>query len=139
MALVEISVHLKKFLVGLFLTCSYWSFCQENTISPELLKPNPEKEKQFLPYLAVRHGGLETIETWKNNNTYQYYKELWYYCESFYIKRNHFDKGAVLDESIIDISRFEYLRKDNEEAIVTLNGYKDVIVLLPSAKLIYKP
>ncbi len=102
-------------------------------------KPNPEKEKQFLPYLAVRHGGLSSIEEWKKNNTVLYFKELWYYSESFYIKRNHYDNGVILDESIIDISRFEYARKENEEAIVTLGGFRDVIVLLPKTKLLYKP
>lgn len=118
------------------MACSLLGFSQVNT---DPLKPSPEKEQKFLPYLAVRHGGMPAIDTWKNNNTIQYYKELWYYCESFYIKRDHLDAGITLDESIIDISRFEASRKENEEAIVILPGFKDVLVLLPATKLIYKP
>ncbi len=68
-----------------------------------------------------------------------YAKEMWYYTESFYVKRNYNNEGITLDESIIDISRFESQRKENEEAIVTLPGFKDVIVLIPNNKLIYKP
>ena len=76
---------------------------------------------------------------WKNNNTYQYYKELWYYCESFYVKRNHLPQGVELNESMIDITRFESSRKEFEEVIIILPGFKDALVLLPAYKLIYKP
>ena len=47
--------------------------------------------------------------------------------------------GVVSHEEAIDISRFESNRKQNEEAIVIIPGFKDVIVLLPTTKLIYKP
>lgn len=116
-----------------------WVLSGFSQVNTDPLTPNPEKEKKFLPYLAVKHGGMPTIETWKNNNTVLYYKELWYYCESFYVKRNYLSTGVTLDESIIDISRFEAERKQNEEAIVVLPGFKDVLVLLPSNQLIYKP
>ena len=68
-----------------------------------------------------------------------YAQEMWYFSESFYVKRDHLSSGIVLNEEIIDISRFESHRKDNEEAIVELLGFKDVLVLLPKSKLIYKP
>jgi len=103
------------------------------------LKPDPEKEKKFSPYVAWRHGWKDGFEEWKKNNTLQYYKELWYYSQSFYVKRNYLAQGAALDESAIDISRFESSRKDGEESIVTLPGMKDALVLLPANKLIYKP
>jgi hypothetical protein len=117
---------------------SFCSFSQEQTVFPNI-HPSPEKEVKFTPYLAARHGGPVALEEWKKSNTVLYYKELWYFCESFYIKRDHLREGIVLDESIIDITRFESNRKNNEEAVVVLPGFKDALVLLPSDKLIYKP
>jgi hypothetical protein len=64
---------------------------------------------------------------------------MWYFSESFYIKRNYSNDGVAMNEEAIDISRFESNRKQNEEAIVIIPGFKDVIVLLPTTKLIYKP
>ena len=112
---------------------------QTASLQTDVLKPNPGKEVQFLPYLAVRHGGMSEIETWKKQNTIKYYQELWYYTESFYIKRNHLSDGYTLDESILDISRFESQRKLDEEVTVILPGFKDVLILIPGNKLIYKP
>jgi len=111
----------------------------QTTANLEMLKPNSQKEIMFRPYLAVLHGGLDGLDTWKKDHTIQYYKELWYYCESFYVKRNYMLEGITLNEEIIDISRFESSRKDYDEAVVILPGFKDVLVLLPTYKLIYKP
>ena len=47
--------------------------------------------------------------------------------------------ATELDESIFDVSRFESYRKEDVESIITFPGFKDVIVLLPNNKLIYKP
>lgn len=137
MPLVNSKINLKL----LFLTLCLFStllVCGQ-TIDPNALKPDPEKEAKFLPYLAVRHGGFPAVYEWKKSNTVQYYKELWYYCQSFYVKRDYLKEGVSLDESGIDISRFEQHRLQNEEAIVELGGYKDVVVLLPISKLVYKP
>jgi len=103
------------------------------------LEINPVKEKMYTPYMLWRHQGVEGLEEFKKNQPHDYLKELWYYSESFYIKRNHLNTGEVLDPSIIDVSRFEHLRKQDQESIVELPGFKDVIVLLPINKLIYKP
>jgi hypothetical protein len=111
---------------------------KSQTENPLLFKPNPEKEKMYLPYLAVRHGGDMPLKEWKKSNSVLYFKELWYYCESFYIKRNYFTTGVSLDESIIDISRFENYRKQNDEVVVPLEGFKDAVILLPTSKLLYK-
>lgn len=127
----------KLFLAYFLVLTSF--FCGAQTISPNQLKPNPEKEKMYLPYLAARHGGPEMLAEWKKSNTLLYYKELWYFTESFYVKRNHMAEGATLNESIIDISRFESHRKNGESVIVELPGFKDVLVLTPTEKLIYKP
>jgi hypothetical protein len=105
----------------------------------EEIKLNAEKVKQFTPYLQVRHGGVEGFEKWKSVNKLQYTKEMWYFSESFYVKRNYSPGGERLDESMIDISRFEQHRKENEEAIVPMPGFKDALVLIPASKLIYKP
>jgi len=127
-----------KLLVITFLACISSAIYSQvgNTLD---YTPDPVKESMFLPYLAVRHGGMPAVEEWKKNNTVQYYKELWYYTESFYVKRNHFPQGETLNESIIDISRFENSRKNDEEAIVIFPGFRDVIVLLPLNKLLYYP
>ncbi len=139
MEMIEKKVSVKLILIVGFMIITSLSYSQINSIHPELIKPDPAKEQKFLPYLAVRHGGLPNIETWKNNNTVQYYKELWYYSESFYIKRNHLEQGVTMDESMIDITRFENSRKENEEVVIVMPGFKDAIILLPTNKLIYKP
>jgi hypothetical protein len=107
--------------------------------STDALKPDPLKEQMYLPYLAARHGGFEGLSKWKESNTILYYMELWYFCESFSIKRNHFSEGQGLNEAIIDITRFESHRKAAEPAIVQLPGFKDALVLLPESELIHKP
>ena len=127
----------KIFLLVLATGASHTCFAQVNT--PGELKPNPAKEQMFLPYLGVRHGGPQGLAAWKKDNVLQYYKELWYYTESFYVKRNHLPDGVVLNEEIIDISRFESSRHAHDEAIVILPGFKDALVLLPTDKLVYKP
>ncbi len=103
------------------------------------LEADPLKEKKFCPYMIYNHGGKEGLEELKKYAPYEYLKELWYYSESFYVKRNYFEKGLTLDESTIDVGRFEKLRKENEEAIITIIDYKDAIVLLPLNKLLFKP
>ncbi len=105
------------------------------------IKLDPEKVKKFEIYLEIHHTDpqKENFKTWKETNKYQYTKEMWYFSESFYVKRNALSEGIVLDESIIDITRFENNRKENEEAIVEIPGTKDVIVLLPNSQLFYKP
>ena len=102
------------------------------------VKLDPIKEKKYEPYVAVRHGGMgQDFINWKTNNKYQYIKEMWYFSESFYIKRNVNVDGITLNEASIDISRFDDNRKKSEETIVPMVGYKDVIVLLPLDKLFY--
>jgi hypothetical protein len=127
----------KIILSGFFIF--FYIFSEAQITSPNDLKPNAEKEKKFLPYVAILHGGIEKLEAWKQENTYQYFKELWYYTESFYISRNYLKEGLVLNEEIIDISRFEFNRKQSEESIVIIPGFKDVLILYPSNKLFYKP
>lgn len=102
------------------------------------IKLNSDKVNKFQPYVEVRHGGKAAFNVWKENNKVQYVKEMWYFTESFYVKRNAFTEGVTLDESIIDIARFEDQRKANEEVSIHLPGFKDAIILLPSSKLIYK-
>lgn len=129
---------MRFYLIISFLFVYCIGIAQTNAMQLDVYKPNAEKEAKYLPYLAVRHGGFASIETWKKNNTVQYYKELWYFCESFYIKRNYLSEGVLLDESAIDITRFESQRKENEEVFIVMPGSKDAIVLLPNNKLIYK-
>lgn len=102
------------------------------------LELDPKLEKMYAPYLTYRHQGQEGLEEFKRNHPHEYLKELWYYSSSFSVKRNHFSSGDPLDESTIDISRFEQYRKDSDTAMVVLDGYKDVLLLLPSNKLIFK-
>jgi hypothetical protein len=103
------------------------------------IKLDPDKVQKFTPYMEWKHGGKTGFPVWKENNKLQYAQEMWYYTESFYVKRNHLAEGVTLNEEIIDISRFEDQRKVNDESIVILPGFKDAIVLIPSSQLIYKP
>ncbi len=102
-------------------------------------KPDMAKVKMYLPYLAVRHGGPDALEAWKKENKLQYHRELWYYTESFDVVRDHFSEGVPLNEEIIDISRFEQHRKQNEEAIVPMPGFRDALRLKAGKDLLYKP
>jgi len=105
----------------------YW-----NTVSPS-------KEEKFSKFIESNHGMNQNFTTWKKENKFQYIKEMWYYAESFYINRGVNKNGVSMDESQIDISRFESYRKENDEVTISIDGFKDVIVLLPNNKLIYKP
>ena len=90
--------------------------------------------------MEYKHSfGNQNFEQWKSTNKLLYAQEMWYYSESFYIKRNISNNGVSMDESQIDISRFESNRKQNEEFVLIIPGFKDAIVLLPANKLIYKP
>ena len=129
---------MRSFLKLLLIVVSI-GFCKSTFSQVNSLELNPDKEKKFSPYMLWRHGGAQGLADFKQNNSYQYLKELWYYSESFYVKRDYLTTGAVLNEAIIDISRFESSRKENEDAIVVLPGFKDALVLLPTNKLIYKP
>ena len=126
-----------NFTIVFFIICLFFSgflSAQENS-----LEQGVEIEKKFEPYQVTVHHTLAAFKEFKTTNRPQYLKELWYFSKSFYVKRNYFAKGAELDEAMIDIRRFENYRKENQEAVVTLPGLKDVIVLLPLNKLIYKP
>ena len=103
------------------------------------IKLNPKKIQQFTPYLEWKHGGKTGFQSWKENNKILYAQEMWYYSESFYIKRDHVAEGVEMNEALIDISRYENFRKETEESLITIPGFKDAIVLLPNNKLIYKP
>jgi hypothetical protein len=127
--------NLKSYLFGIFTFMSLVSFSQDWS----KIKLDPDKEKKFEPYIEFRHGGGADYQTWKTNNKFQYVKEMWYFSESFYVKRNVNTSGEILNEGIIDISRFESNRNPTEEVVINMPGFKDVIVLLPTNKLIYKP
>ena len=122
-------------ILALFLTTHSGS-CQ---ISADQFKPDPAKEKMYLPYLAAWYGDPNMLQEWKKSNILRYYQELWYFCQSFYIKRNHLSEGVSINEAQIDISRFESQRKKDAEVILELPGYRDALVLLPGKDLLYKP
>lgn len=98
-----------------------------------------EKEKMYSPYMYWHHGGKEGLEDFKKNHPKEYQQELWYFCESWYIRKNYLKEGVALDAYVVDIERFEQNRKEHEEAILVLPGCRDAIVFLPADKLIYKP
>jgi len=124
----------KSILIFLFLLLSFFSKSQVNSLEISL-----EKEKMYSVYMLWRHSGKEGLADFKRDHPHDYLKELWYYSESFYVKRNHFPEGYQLNESIIAIDRFESQRLTNDEAIVVFSGSRDVVVMLPVNKLIYKP
>ncbi len=126
---------IKLFLLSFLLGLTFSSFSQKTAE----IKLNPEKVEKFWIYVANMHGGPDVFDKWKETNKMLYAQEMWYYSESFYVKRNYSPEGVPLNESIICIHRFEDQRKENEEVIITLPGFKDAIVLLPAKTLIYKP
>jgi hypothetical protein len=99
----------------------------------------PEKERLYSVFMLGRHGGIEGLAEFKKTHPHEYLTELWYQAESFYIKRNVRKDGQRMDESGIDIVRFEKFRKENEEYIVPMEGFKDELILLPESKLLFKP
>lgn len=127
--------NFKILILAFLLGMSYMSFSQQVTE----IKLNPERVKMFTPYVEWKHGGAAGFPAWKNNNKMLYAQEMWYYSESFYVKKNVSNEGQVLDESFIDVSRFEAQRKQNEEVTINLPGFKDAVVLIPGNQLIYKP
>jgi len=110
-----------------------------NSVNWEKLKIDPIKEKMFLPYVEYNHSFEQEFQTWKKENKFQYIKEIWYYSESFYVIHHVNDEGVTIDESTIDITRFDYVRDKTKEVNVSLigAGFNDTIVLLPANKLIY--
>ena len=110
-----------------FALISYW-----NTVTPT-------KESKFSPYIEAKYDFQQNFTTWKIENRFLYIKEMWYHAESFYVIRNHSKEGVRIDESMIDVSRFESYRKENEQVTIALPGFKDAIVLLAGSELIYKP
>jgi len=127
--------NLKLILLSILFTVSFSSFSQQT----QEIKLNPDKVKKLTPIMEFKHGGPEAFAAWKSTNKMLYAQEMWYYTESFYIKRN-VNSGNLpsLDETGFDVTRFENQRKASEESTVVIPGFKDVIVLLPETKLIYK-
>lgn len=103
------------------------------------LQISKEKEAMYTPFMYWRHGGKESLEQFKKEQPHAYLKELWYYCESWFVAKDYSATGVALDLHVVDISRFEQYRKDSEPFYLVLPGYKDAIVLLPANQLIYKP
>jgi hypothetical protein len=102
-----------------------------------LFVKNDKRSQKFENYVWAKHGSAFDFNYFKENNKIEYLKELWYYSQSFYVKRNHFQSGETMDETMIDISRFDSTRKEDSEEIITISGFKDVIVLLPKNKLLF--
>lgn len=100
---------------------------------------SPEKEKMYTPFMYWRFGGPEGLQQFKTEHPHDYLKELWYYCESWYVVKDYAATGVPLDLYVVDISRFEHYRKETEVFYLVLPGYKDAIALLPTKQLIYKP
>ena len=98
---------------------------------------NDKSAQKFEPYVRAKHGAGFDFESFKKNQKMEFYKELWYYSKSFYIKNNYLSSGHSMDESMIDISRFDSARKFDEETIIKIDGFKDVIVLSPTKKLLF--
>ena len=110
----------------------------ENSKLKDVIILDPVKVSKFEKYPEFKHNLIAGgFLSWKNDHPVEYKKEMWYYTESFYIKRDSLTEGITLNESSIDISRFENQRKATEKAYVFLGGFKDVLVLLPANELIY--
>ena len=135
---------MKKLLLLITLSLLTISSIKSQTIDLGKLRVDPIKEKMYSPYVEYRHGFdadviTRSFQKWKEDNKYQYLKELWYYSESFYVIHHVNDEGITIDESTIDISRFDSVRDLTNEVSIPLNGagFNDTIVLLPINKLLF--
>ena len=128
--------HMNRLLliVSVLIFVSLRSNAQVNS-----LQISPEKEKMYTPYMYWHHSGQEGLEAFKKEHPHDYLKELWYFCESWYILKDYAKEGVAMDPAIVDIERFEQNRKEHEKAILVLPGFKDAIVFLPIDQLIYRP
>jgi hypothetical protein len=131
----------KFFFILLFYFAVFIAFSQNGKgVSNPTIILDPEKVAIFQKYLEFQHGNYPGgFKPWKNDNPELYEKEMWYYTESFYIKRDYLSQGITMDEGMIYVARFETQRAQDDEVIVTFPGFKDVMVLIPASKLIYKP
>jgi len=130
------------FLVFAFIASSFFSFAQVSTYDPfQDVTLDPVKVQQFEKFVAWKHGYLlgSSFDAWKSSNTMIYTQEMWYYSESFIVKRDSFASGVVLTESGFDVSRFENKRNTTQKVPIIFDGSKDVIYLLPANQLLYKP
>jgi hypothetical protein len=131
-----------KVIVSVLLGFSFSSVLGQsisNSSSDNKIVLDSNKVKIFERYVQYNHsndpGGFLQ---WKTNNPDLYIKEMWYYTESFYIKRNYLSQGITMDEGMIYVPRFEMQRMPTTEVIIEFPGYKDVMVLIPIDKLLYK-
>lgn len=135
------SMNLKRLFILAFIISfnSIFSQASSSSSSNQEIVLDPVKVSMFEKYCVWKHsfepGGFAA---WKAANPELYQKEMWYYTESFYIKRNYLNTGDVMDESMIDVSRFELKRSEDQEVVVTFGGFKDVMVLIPGNQLIHK-
>lgn len=131
---------LNRVFTILFLFSSSIVFSQvSSSSSNQEISLDPVKVSIFEKYCVSKHsfepGGFAA---WKAANPDLYQKEMWYYTESFYIKRDYLNNGITMNEGMIDVSRFESQRQPATEVIVTFGGFKDVMVLKPANDLLYK-
>jgi hypothetical protein len=101
--------------------------------------PDPVKVQMYYPYLVAHHGGAEAVEALKQSDRFLYFRELWYYTESFSIVENYSAQGTSMSADQIDITRFESQRKYDEAVIITIPGFRDAIRLLAGKDLLHKP
>ena len=104
-----------KLFLSLFFFLGVFTASLGQTSSLNLLEDvtlNPTKVQQFEKYVAWKHSFLlgPSFDAWKSSNTMLYVKEMWYYSESFYVKRDSFPTGITLPEAGFDVSRFESKR-----------------------------
>lgn len=129
-----------KALTKLYLVSFSLFFFFISNSQNEKIQLDSNKVKMFIKYPQFKHDIISGgFYQWKNDNPGLYLKEMWYYTESFYIKRNYLTTGITLNEAAIDVTRFESQRQAAAETIITLDGFKDVLVLIPGNDLIYKP
>lgn len=136
---MKINYKLNFFIFFFFGVLSAFSQ-NDNAKTFVVINLDSNRVNMFIKYPRFKHdlqrGGFEQ---WKTDNPILYKKEMWYYTESFYIKRDSLTQGITLNEAAIDVTRFESQRQVNTETYIFLDGFKDVLVLIPGKDLIYKP
>lgn len=125
----------KQVALALIFCCAGITLNAQQTEFPKL---DDKKVQEVIPMLEAEHGGKDGLQKWRDENPWRYYGTLWYLTESFYVKRDYFVGGVTLD-GVVDVRRLDHARKENDTAVVQFRSFRDVVVLLPANKLIYKP
>lgn len=123
---------MRNLLLGLIMVLGISCFSQH------ALQFDSKTVDAYTPFLLSVHNGPESLSAFKRQYPHEYLLQLWYFSSSFYIRELKDSPGPKINAGLIDIRRFEHLRKEDSEVIIPLNGFSQEAVMLPANRLLYK-